>query len=118
MKQPPTLTMPDGTRWPVSEELVEELEAAVRAWRRQNRDVRDLPAEIEAFLRERHLASALEIARGIRARDHLVRRTLNNDPRFLGPYKGPKGASRARRWMLAPSAEERVPASTGARGSR
>jgi len=109
MTAPLELRMPDGVAWPLSADLVADLEAAVRAWNRQNTRPRGIEDEIETYLSDHPAASALEIARGIRARDHDVRAILINNPRFTR-VTPPAGCSRrVKTWILAPTAPQAVP---------
>lgn len=114
MSAPFELRLAGGTTVPLSTELVAELEAALRAWRRMNTPRRDLTAEIKSYLAVHASASTTEIARGIRARDCDVRDALNDNPGFVAGSNPGRGRGRARRWELAERAQEPVPsAGTG-----
>ena len=76
------LKLPGITPIPLTAELATHLEAALREHRRRRPGSRDLAQEATGFLRRHPLASTIEIARGIGARDHDVRTILHSEPRF------------------------------------
>jgi hypothetical protein len=117
---PLELRLPAGATLILPAGLVADLEGAVRAWRGQQIEQRDLVAEIEDFLTLHPGTSTTEIARAIRARDHDVRSILRGGGRFQS-VSAPAGRSgRLKAWMLAPTPAEAVPRdrTSGSRSDR
>lgn len=105
------LRLPGMTPIPLTADLAPHLEAALREHRRRRTGARDLAQEVERFLRRHHAASVVEIARGIRARDHAVRTILCSDSRF-SRVSPPAGRSiRVKAWTVSSDARDVVPAS-------
>src|SRR4051812_26591258 len=96
-----------GRRVALETAEVEELCRLIRPSR--SRATRDLSREIETYLYDDQPATAIEIARGIRARNEDVRRVLRNDRRFQHAQAGTNRSPRAKVWKLARSRRKPVP---------
>jgi hypothetical protein len=107
-EHPVMLELPGIAPTALTEELLARVEAALREHRRRGSS-RDLTQEIEAFLRRHPVASTIEIARGIRARDTEVRGVLNGNPIFEPARDSRNREGRGNRWTLATAAGEPVP---------
>jgi hypothetical protein len=116
------LRLPAGVTLLIPAELAAELEATLHALHRRASEQRNLAAEIEGFLTQHAGASAIEIARGISARDHDVRATLRANSRFQNVPPPPGRSKRLRAWMIAPTPAQAVPrhgtSSPATRGER
>jgi hypothetical protein len=99
---PPQLVLVTGETVTLSDEVIAQLEAALRARRAGEAEPRDLFAEIATCLERNPGSSTTEIARAIRARDADVRRILNRDPRFQRVPPDPGRSIRLRVWSVAP----------------
>ena len=107
--EPFEYTLPDGQTLRIAVHQLPALEAAIRAWRHHKPRARDLVAEIRDYLAHHPGTSALEIARGIKARDRDVRETLHSNNTFLR-LTPPSGRSRhLHAWALASQSQRSRP---------
>jgi hypothetical protein len=103
------ITLPNGIELSFSPELVAELEARLREWRREEGGPRELADEIASYLETHTTASAIQLARALRARDQNVRKALENDPRFQRVPPPAAASARLKSWALASTASAPVP---------
>jgi|SRR5579862_2379353 len=94
----------------LTDDIVAQLKAAIRAWGRSTCVARDLANEIHAFLADHPASSAIEIARELHIRDRDVRRVLDADPRFIRVSPPPGRSTKLRAWAAAQEEKRPVPA--------